>query len=343
MSIRVIKPGLMTTIQDLGRWGYQKYGVPVSGAMDKDAARIANMLVGNEETDAVLEVTISGAEFRMEHTGLIAICGGDPRPVMDDMPLPMWRPVIVNKGSRIKFRGPDYSSQRGCRAYIAFAGGIDVPVLMGSRSTYIRSELGGYSGRMLQAGDVLSVLKPGECSRLLEQRIAEERRVKHIGYVTTAWYVDPSGFYPRENVIRVMEGSHFSWMTALGQQSFVYQKYRIEPSSDRMGYRLRGTEGPLELTGEIELLSEGVTEGTIQLPPSGEPILLLADRQTTGGYPRIAHVASADLALLAQLPPGTQLSFHLISVQEAERLLIMKETQMNQLRHSIKLKAFLGN
>lgn len=342
MSIRVIKPGMLTTVQDLGRWGFQKYGVPVSGAMDKDAARIANMLVGNEETDAVLEVTLSGAEFRMEHSGLIAICGGDLKPVMDGEALPMWRPLFINEGSRIKFRGPDYSSKRGCRAYIAAAGGMDVPVLMGSRSTYVRGGLGGYSGRMLQSGDTLPILKPEVRSHLLEQLIADKGE-KRSGYVTTSWFINPSLIYSRENVIRVVEGNHYTWMSSHSQNRFEQQKYVIEPSSDRMGYRLRGMDGPLELQGEIELLSEGVSEGTIQLPPVGEPIVLLADRQTTGGYPRIAQVASVDLGLLAQLPPGAHLSFRLIRVQEAETLLIMKEIQMNQLRNAIQLKLLLGH
>lgn len=342
MSIRVMKPGMLTTVQDLGRWGFQKYGVPVSGAMDKDAARIANMLVGNEETDAVLEVTLSGAEFRMEHSGLIAICGGDLKPVMDGEALPMWRPLFINEGSRIKFRGPDYSSKRGCRAYIAAAGGMDIPVLMGSRSTYVRGGLGGYSGRMLQSGDSLPILKPEVRSRLLEQLIADKGE-KRSGYVTTSWFINPSLIYSRENVIRVVEGNHFTWMSSHSQIRFEQQKYVIEPSSDRMGYRLRGMDGPLELQGEIELLSEGVSEGTIQLPPVGEPIVLLADRQTTGGYPRIAQVASVDLALLAQLPPGVHLSFRLIRVQEAETLLIMKEILMNQLRSAIQLKLLLGH
>ncbi|SDX33407.1 biotin-dependent carboxyltransferase family protein [Paenibacillus sp. PDC88] len=342
MSIRVMKPGMLTTVQDLGRWGFQKYGVPVSGAMDKDAARIANMLVGNEETDAVLEVTLSGAEFRMEHSGLIAICGGDLKPVMDGEALPMWRPLFINEGSRIKFRGPDYSSKRGCRAYIAAAGGMDIPVLMGSRSTYVRGGLGGYSGRMLQSGDSLPILKPEVRSRLLEQLIADKGE-KRSGYVTTSWFINPSLIYSRENVIRVVEGNHFTWMSSHSQIRFEQQKYVIEPSSDRMGYRLRGMDGPLELQGEIELLSEGVSEGTIQLPPVGEPIVLLADRQTTGGYPRIAQVASVDLALIAQLPPGVHLSFRLIRVQEAETLLIMKEILMNQLRSAIQLKLLLGH
>ncbi|MEK5058295.1 hypothetical protein BK126_08395 [Paenibacillus sp. FSL H7-0326] len=342
MSIRVMKPGMLTTVQDLGRWGFQKYGVPVSGAMDKDAARIANMLVGNEETDAVLEVTLSGAEFRMEHSGLIAICGGDLKPVMDGEALPMWRPLFINEGSRIKFRGPDYSSKRGCRAYIAAAGGMDIPVLMGSRSTYVRGGLGGYSGRMLQSGDSLPILKPEVRSRLLEQLMADKGE-KRSGYVTTSWFINPSLIYSRENVIRVVEGNHFTWMSSHSQIRFEQQKYVIEPSSDRMGYRLRGMDGPLELQGEIELLSEGVSEGTIQLPPVGEPIVLLADRQTTGGYPRIAQVASVDLALLAQLPPGVHLSFRLIRVQEAETLLIMKEILMNQLRSAIQLKLLLGH
>ncbi|WDH83702.1 biotin-dependent carboxyltransferase family protein [Paenibacillus urinalis] len=342
MSIRVMKPGMLTTVQDLGRWGFQKYGVPVSGAMDKDAARIANMLVGNEETDAVLEVTLSGAEFRMEHSGLIAICGGDLKPVMDGEALPMWRPLFINEGSRIKFRGPDYSSKRGCRAYIAAAGGMDVPVLMGSRSTYVRGGLGGYSGRMLQSGDTLPILKPEVRSRLLEQLMADKGE-KRSGYVTTSWFINPSLIYSRENVIRVVEGNHFTWMSSHSQIRFEQQKYVIEPSSDRMGYRLRGMDGPLELQGEIELLSEGVSEGTIQLPPVGEPIVLLADRQTTGGYPRIAQVASVDLALLAQFPPGVHLSFRLIRVQEAETLLIMKEILMNQLRSAIQLKLLLGH
>lgn len=338
MSIYVLKPGMLTAVQDLGRFGFQKYGVSVSGAMDKDAAKIANLLVGNAEEDAVLEVTLSGAEFRVEKTGLISVCGGDLKPVIDGEPLPMWRPLLVKKGSRIRFRGPDYKKMRGCRAYIAAAGGIDVPVLMGSRSTYLRGEMGGYSGRMLQTGDVLTVCEPGRMSRVLEQ-VIKANGIDRTVYQTTAWYVDPYFIYSEQNVIRVMEGAHFSLLTADSKKRFALQNYLIEPSSDRMGYRLRGSEGPFDFLEKAELLSEGVTEGTLQLPPGGEPILLLTDRQTTGGYPRIAQAASVDLPLLAQLPPGARLSFQIISVQMAEYLLMLKEEQMDQLRLAVRLKA----
>lgn len=329
MSIRVLEPGLYTTVQDLGRYGSQKYGVIVSGAMDKYALRIANLLVGNEEGEGALEITLVGATLQFDQDQLIAITGGDLRATMDGEPVPMWRPVLVRKGAVLQCR----SAVKGCRAYIAFAGGISVPEVMGSKSTYVRAGIGGFKGRPLQKDDMFASGDWSETGKRFTRQLEQTAE-------PCAWSVNPLALINdnRDQTIRVLKGSEYDRFDANSKHAFFHEAYTITTQADRMGYRL---EGPaLSLAEKFELLSEGVTYGTIQVPANGQPIILMADRQTTGGYPKIGQVITADLSRLAQLQPHTAIRFEEIRLEEAEAALLENERILHQMAVSIQMKAF---
>jgi antagonist of KipI len=328
MSIQVVTPGLLTSLQDLGRYGYQKYGVIVSGGMDSYSLRLANLLVGNEEGEAVLEMTLVGPTLLIEEDVLLAITGGDLSPTINSQPIPMGRPVLVKQGSILKFG----ACQSGCRAYVAVRGGYDIPEVMGSKSTYIRAGIGGYQGRALLAGDVLSVKLPQADLPLLAS--LSKKLGSHF-FVSTSWYAGKSNISQRsqEYTIRVMPSSQFEFFTSDSREQFFQQNFKITTQSDRMGYRLAGPL--LQLTQPLEMVSEAVALGTVQVPPDGNPIVLLADRQTVGGYPKIAQVAGVDIANLAQIKPGGTILFQAISLAEAERLYVAREEEMEQLKVAI--------
>lgn len=326
MSIKVNRPGLLTSIQDLGRYGFQKYGVIVSGAMDATSLRIANLLVGNPEGEAAIEITLMGASFLVEEDLLIAITGGDLSPAIGEEPVPLWRPVYVKKGSVLTFR----ACRSGCRAYVAVAGGFAVDEVMNSKSTYLRGEIGGYKGRALKTGDMLSCHKMQERAICLFQRL--KKRAGSHSFAAANWYVNASQFViiSKDPIIRVIRGGEFDRFTPLSQKQFFEQDFHITPKSDRMGYRI---EGPaLQSDDSFELISEAVSHGTIQVPKDGNPIILLADRQTTGGYPKIAQVATVDLPLIAQLKPGEKIRFKEITLEEAEQLYLEQEQELEQLK-----------
>lgn len=336
MSLYVHRPGLLTTIQDRGRYGMQQYGIPVSGAMDASALRIANALAGNNEEEAVLEVTLQGPEVTFEHGMLVAITGGDLMPAINGMPVPMYRPVYVAQGARLTFRG----CREGCRSYVAVAGGLDVPVVLGSRSTYLRAGIGGVEGRTLNGGDRVGIRNgggslPSSSLYRLEQKLARTASTEGQPFASVDWFAPPLADY-RRKVIRIVRGTHYRYLTEESRNRLVRQPFAVAPQSDRMGYRLSAEE--LSLQAPLELLSEAVANGTIQLPQDGQPIILLADRQTTGGYPRIAQVATADLPVMAQYKPGDRFGFQLVSHEEAERLLIDHEQDWIRLRMAIGLK-----
>lgn len=330
MSLIVQRPGLLATIQDLGRSGYQKQGVVVGGAMDRTAARIANWLVGNEESEAVLELTLTGAELYAERDCWIAVCGGDMGPVTEILePVPQWRPVHIAKGTTIRFK----RCRSGCRTYIALAGGIRAPIVMGSRSTYIRGQIGGLEGRALREGDRI------EASKEIGMLFSSGLRMSPSGKLKwPLWHAGGFAEAPADTtVVRLMPGAHWDWLSERGKQALFEGQFRISASSDRMGYRLEGNTLELQ-PGMGELISEPVAFGTVQLPPGGHPIVLLADRQTTGGYPRIGEAATVDLSALAQLKPGDAIKFRRVSHREAERLLVDSELEMEILKRAIKAK-----
>ncbi len=311
MSVKVLHPGLMTTIQDLGRFGSQKFGVLVSGAMDATSLKIANLLVGNNEGEGALEVTLFGLTLQFESDQLIAITGGDLQPTIDGEKVPLWRPILIRKGSILQFK----SAIKGCRAYLAFAGGIDIPEIMGSKSTYLRAAIGGFQGRALQKGDVFTCGTPNTISQSFVHQL--EKMNAHF-----TWSVNYSEFLSLNKIqtIRVVQGSEYKRFDSASLQKFFSNPYTLTTQAD-------------------ELLSEGVTYGTIQVPSNGQPIILMVDRQTAGGYPKIGQVISADLPRLAQLQPNSTIQFKEVSLEQAETELIKQERMLRKLAMGIRMKA----
>lgn len=327
MTVKVLNAGLLTTIQDIGRYGSQKYGVIVSGAMDSYSLRIANILVGNMEDEACLEITLYGTTLHFEDDTLIAITGGDFQTTIDGVNAPLWRPVLIKKNSILKFK----SAIQGSRAYIAFAGGISTPIIMESKSTYLRAKIGGLEGRAIQKGDILSFGELTDYSQELFQRLDKK---------SINWSINFNEIInlDQNQVIQILKGTEFQLFDKESQHTLFEKPYIVTLQSDRMGYRLEGP--PLSLSESFELLSEGVTFGTIQIPTSGQPIILMADRQTTGGYPKIGQVITADLPSLAQLQPTATIRFKEVTILEAENLLIKKEKFIHNIKKAIHNKVF---
>lgn len=332
MSIKVIRPGLLASIQDLGRYGFQKYGVIISGAMDPISLRIANLLVGNEEGEAAIEVTLMGTSLLFEEDLLISITGGDLSPAIDGKAVPLWRPVYVKKGSVLQFR----ACKSGCRSYVAVSGGFAIPKVMNSKSTYLRGGIGGYEGRALQTDDKLHSNQLPERMISLFQQL--KRKCHSRSFIATTWYVHSEHFMKTKqaSIIRVIRGAEFDRFTQASQSRLFEEDFQITPKSDRMGYRMSGAI--LELEESFELISEAVSHGTVQVPQDGNPIILLADRQTTGGYPRIAQVATVDLPNIAQLKPGEKIQFNEITLEEAEQLYLKQEQWIEELTLGILFK-----
>lgn len=314
--LTIRKGGMQTTVQDLGRMGFQKYGVVAAGAMDPYALRMANLLVGNEENAAALEIALMGPEIHFEEDAIISICGGDLSPQLDGKAAGLWRCIGVYKGQTLTFGTP----RRGSRAYLAVAGGINVPEVMDSRSTYLRAALGGFNGRALESGDQLAI---GAANR------------PNIVGDDNSWFM-PSPFYSSKPEIRVTAGRQFDLFSEESRQRFFSESFSVSSQSDRMGYRLDGPH--LELANKQEMISEAVVFGSIQVPPDGKPIILMADRQTAGGYPKIAEAITVDLPLISQLKPGDRMRFTEVSIEEAQRLLRLQERMINCLKNAIRLK-----
>lgn len=304
----MIKPGWCTTVQDLGRHGCQQYGVSVSGAMDRLALVIANRLVNNHDSAAGLEITIVGPEFLFEHDAVVAITGADLSPAVNGHSVPLWSTVAVPAGGRLTFG----RRQSGARSYLAVAGGFDVPLLWGSRSTHLSTRTGGHDGRPLVADDGLQVFAGARgCDRtLLGAALATSGRP----------------IYTDSPTLRVLAGpQHVSAETL---SILTATAYRLTNQSDRMGYRLEGE--PIPYVSAHPRISDGVTIGALQIPPDGQPILLMADRPTTGGYPKVATVICADLPQAAQLQPGDTVNFRTTTLPEAEAALANQWRQINE-------------
>lgn len=314
MGIRIVKTGLLSTVQDLGINGYQKDGVIVSGAMDTLALRIGNILLGNPENEAGIELTLLGGSIYFEKDQLIAITGAELSAKLDGRAVPNWKPVFAGKGTTLTFGKPII----GCRAYLTVLGGFDIAPVFNSCSTYLKAGFGGWEGRSLVAGDTIPF-----------------RKEFTGGQTKFNWSADLRS-YPSldNNTIRFIKGPHFEiFNTDEDAQSF---NYTISQQADRMGYRLDGEK--LIPTESIEILSAAVTFGTVQVPPDGNPIVLMADHQTTGGYPIFAQVIGADLPLLAQKKPGDKVQFEQVSLEFAQGLLIDRQTLIKQLIQTINLK-----
>lgn len=321
MSISVLKPGLLSSFQDLGRAGSQHLGVPVGGAMDNKAHRLANLLVGNPANEATLEITLTGPALRFLSSACIAISGADLSATVNDQPIPNNRPLIVRPNDILAFG----QRRTGARAYIAWHGGIALPSVLGSQSTYLRGQFGGYHGRALKKGDSL-VLRHDFGTSALDALAAELWKVQ-------IYLPAILGFMPR-TTIRVLRGNHHDWLRPASVNDFFQTEYRIAPASDRMGYRLEGAQLIFDINDQ--LLSEAISFGTIQVPPDGTPIILMADRQTTGGYAKIAHVATVDLPLVAQRLPGETLRFTETSLRNAQQLDRQREEAFERLYQTLR-------
>jgi antagonist of KipI len=302
--------------------------------MDRIACRAANLLVGNNDGDAVIEATLLGPAIKFEHETLFALAGGDLAATVDGTPIPVWHSVLAPMGSTLRFG----QATRGCRTYIAFSGGVDVPLVFGSRSTYLRAAFGGHEGRALRTGDVLLTGAESPTSKRIRESLAGDTARVTIGRWSIGVTLRPQ--YANDVVVRVLDGAHASLLNTESRIALYGERYRISSSSDRMGYRLEGTSLALETA--TELMSEGVAFGTVQLPPGGAPIILMADRQTTGGYPRIAEVASIDLPLVAQLKPGDSVRFRAVSLADAQRLYLEQEHDLAQARAAVALRFSSG-
>ena len=296
--IHVLQPGLFTTVQDSGRWGYQRFGIPVAGPMDRVAHRLANLIVGNRPSCATLEVTLAGPRLEFERDLLFSVAGAEFELFLHGARVSMSTAHAARRGQCLAFG----RRRQGARAYVAVAGGIDVPCVLGSRATHVASRMGGVGGRALAAGDVLTV---GD---------GVARRVQVGGRRTLA------AAAPRR--VRVLPGPDDDRFGAVGAELLAAADYRVGAASDRMGYRLEGRA--LEQTGP-ELLSCAVPSGAIQVPPSGEPIVLMADRPTSGGYPRIGTVITADIPVVAQLAPADRIAFETCGLETAMQALIAQE------------------
>jgi KipI family sensor histidine kinase inhibitor len=297
--IEVLRPGLLTTVQDRGRIGYQKFGVPVSGAVDEIALRVGNILVGNPQGAAALEITALGPQLRFLGDAVAALTGAEVDADLDGKPVPWYQSFLVRAGQVLDVR----TCTRGLRAYLAVAGGVDVPILLGSRSTCLVASFGGFHGRALAVGDILRVGAPsGPLTSLRGREIPGEWRPHHGSPPT----------------VRVVLGPQDDAFSEEGRRTFLDSVYRVTPHADRMGCRL---DGPvIAHRSSADIISDWIPLGGVQVPGDGKPIILLADRQTTGGYPKIATAIGPDIPLVAQSRPGDALRFRAVSVTEAQAI-----------------------
>lgn len=313
-AFEVIEPGIQSTIQDIGRFGYGQYGVPISGALDSFSYRVANLLVKNSETQACIETAIMGLKLRSLGKFIIAITGGDLTPLKNDEPLVMWRNHFVGKGDIIFFK----KVRSGCRSYISVSGGLAVSKIMGSYSTCLPCKFGGLEGRPLKKGDILY-------------------RFNHSYSMNDLGKEFPKDWIPtfeREAQLRVILGPQKDHFTEKGIKTFLSSLYKVTPQCDRMGIRLNGPKIERKLEAEESIISEGIIPGAIQVPGDGYPIIIL-NELVTGGYTKIATVISTDLPKVAQLKPGDCIRFQAISIGEAHKLLEEYEDRINIFKKDI--------
>jgi antagonist of KipI len=315
-AFEVLEPGILTTIQDLGRYGFSQFGVPPSGALDTFSFRAGNLLVGNREDEACLEITLMGLKIKALKEVVIAVTGGDLSPTLNEEPLEMWRTHLLVEGDVLAFK----KVRAGCRAYLAVGGGFAVRKMMGSSSTYLSGNFGGLEGRKLRRGDILHSLDFSASLLQLGLRFSSD------------WI--PS--LEKEVLLRVIPGPQDRHFTGKGFQTFCSSSYQVTPQCDRMGVRLEGPKIERRSDVEESIISEGLLSGAIQVPGDGKPIIILTEL-VTGGYTKIATIISTDLPKVAQLKPGDQVRFTPISLEEAHSLLRKQE---EEIRHFISRSIF---
>lgn len=324
--IDVLAAGLLSTVQDGGRHGHAASGVGSAGAMDAAALRLANLLVGNAADAAGLEITLRGPQLRFSHDTLLAITGGTLEAHCNGMPVPAWRPVLIRAGGEISFG----NVRHGARSYLAVGGGIAAPALLGSRSTDINAGIGPAA---LAADSALECGAPTARARALLAELLPNAAKR--GCAAPAWQLDPRPWFDADTriPIRFVAGRHFPQLDNAAQRALCGADWRIGAASNRVGYRLEGP--PLTLREPPQLISEGVQPGTVQLPPGGAPIVLMAEAPTCGGYPRIAQVVGVDLARLAQRRPGDSLRFAETSLEDAQTRYLLRERALIRIARHI--------
>jgi len=310
-AFEILEPGILTTVQDLGRYGFSQYGVPPSGALDPYSFRIANLLAGNAEEEACLEATVMGLKMKALRDVVVSITGGDLSPTLNGESLEMWKTHLLVEGDIISFK----SVRKGCRAYLAINGGFVVPKIMGSSSTYLSGRFGGLGGRALRRGDILYI--PGRPSSL-----------DKLGLRFPNDLIPP---FEKEALLRVIFGPQDHHFTQNGFQTFCASSYQVTPQCDRMGVRLEGPKIERQSDVEESIISEGLISGAIQVPGDGKPIIILTE-VVTGGYTKIATVISTDLTKVAQMKPGDRVRFEPISIEEAHRILRGQEEQLKEFK-----------
>ena len=314
MSLRVVRPGLLSTVQDRGRHGLQHLGVVPCGPMDPVALELANALVGNRDGEAVIEFTVLGPEIAFDDVALISLCGALFEAKVGGVPIPANRPILLPKNSVLSTG----RALLGSRGYLAVAGGIATAPVLGSRSTYLPARFGGLEGRLLRAGDVLPLMEGSSSLSSKRYENLENRKVM-AGLRTVGWSAPALTLPEREPItIHAMEGRHYAHFDAASQRAFFEATWKVSPDSNRMGFRLAGPA--LARSEAFEILSEPACLGTVQVPANGLPIALMADHQTTGGYPKIAEIAAADVPRLAQLAPGGSVQFARCTLEQAREL-----------------------
>jgi antagonist of KipI len=338
MSILIQKSGILSTIQDAGRNGFRRFGINPNGAMDKTAARLINVLLGNDESEAILEMHFPAPIVLFEESAIIALGGADFDAKIDEKPVENWRPVFVEKNQTLSFT----QKVSGNRAYLSIKGGFEIEKWLASASTNLIAEIGGFEGRSLMKGDRLSFnsrFKIRDSKFKIQDsrfQIRDSRFTIHDSRFSYSISKSLVPLYSSFPTVRVIAGAEFEKLTALSERDFVKSTFTITNDSNRMGFRLNGT--PLFTRDKLELVSTAVDFGTIQLLPDGQMIVLMADAQTSGGYPRIAHVVSNDLPILAQLGANDKVGFELISIEEAENLILNFERDLNWLRIGVNSK-----
>ncbi len=303
-TLEVISPGLLTTVQDLGRYGYGPLGISPSGAADPLSLRIGNRLAGNPENAAALEMTLLGGVFRFPEGAVIAVSGGDFAAAVDGAAAEMWCSLRLRPGATLSFG----AARSGARCYLCVRGGIQVRPFLGSASTHLLSGLGGLQGRALRAGDVLAI---GAAAPEFRRRRLDPRCLATVA---------PG------RVLRVTPGPQSDWFGIAAAAAFYSGAWRVSEQCDRMGLRLAGE--PVSVPARREMITEGVSLGAIQIPANGQPIILFVEQQTTGGYPKIANVISADMWRLGQLRPRDEIHFEKVDWETARRILRQQESEI---------------
>jgi antagonist of KipI len=326
MNAIAIRAGFLTTVQDLGRTGFRELGVPLGGALDAHALRVANLLSGNEESAAGLEITFGGLRLRCADDRIVAWCGGEFNARIGSTALPSGHPGLVRGGEEFSIETPAI----GCRAWIAISGGIDAPIVLGSRSADLKGGFGGVNGRPVRDGEEFPL---GQNSGRSNSLIEKLRATKIAPWKPPH---DWSSTGHREPSLRFIRGADAERCVPAALEILSAESFVVSPDSDRMGVRLDGPS--LERSDNVDLLSEAVAPGTVQVPPSGKPILLLNDCQTIGGYPKIAHVITVDLGATAQLRPSDLVRFHEVSLADAHRALFERERDLEQFRRGLELR-----